>query len=284
MNSISPMGNQDKFYDENTDGWYKADYLGYEGLSEYVVSELLKHSKINNSHFQFVLYNICSFKIGNKQLIGCYSKNFVKDTGVSLTLFRFFKIYYGIDITMQILHMSIKEQIKYVVDSVEKVTGFSDFGAFLTLVLELDAFVLNDDRHFRNISILKYDNGEFGLAPIFDNGSSLLSDEYTYSDDDLEYLVQNVESTPFSRNFDEQMDAAEELYGVQVKFPNSIQFLEEIKSKVLEYYSIEQFKRVEYVLRHSIRKYSYLAKNPYKVSELKAKKVNAFISTSNEIQ
>lgn len=254
--NASPKGNQAKFYDSITDGWYKADYLGYEGLSEYVVSELLKRSEIKNPCFQFVLYDICSFKIGSKQLTGCYSRNFIEETEADLTLFRFFKLYYGIDITIQMLGMSIKEQIKYVVDSVESVTGLSNFGAFLTLVLELDAFVLNDDRHFRNISILKYDNGGFGLAPIFDNGGSLLSDEYTYFDDNLERLIEIVESKPFSCNFDEQLDAAEELYGIQIKFPNSVRFLEEIKPKILEYYNIEQFKRVEYVLRHSIRKYS----------------------------
>ena len=54
MNNISSMGNQDKFYDKNTDGWYKEDYLGYEGLSEYVVSELLKRSEIKNECFRFV--------------------------------------------------------------------------------------------------------------------------------------------------------------------------------------------------------------------------------------
>lgn len=75
--NASPKGNQAKFYDSITDGWYKADYLGYEGLSEYVVSELLKRSEIKNPCFQFVLYDICSFKIGNKQLTGCYSRNFI---------------------------------------------------------------------------------------------------------------------------------------------------------------------------------------------------------------
>ncbi len=269
-NNVSVTGNQAKFYDSVTDGWYKADYLGYEGLSEYVVLDLLKHSMILNPNLQFVLYDICSFKIGNKQLIGCYSKNFIKETEADLTLFRFFKMYYGIDITMKMLGMSSKKQIKYVVDSVESVTRLSNFGAFLTLLLELDAFVLNDDRHFKNISIIKYDNGGFGLAPIFDNAGSLLSDEYTYSGSNLERLIEVVESKPFSCNFDEQLDAAEELYGVQIKFPNSVRFLEEIKPKILKYYNIEQFKRVEYVLRHSIRKYSYLAKNPYE--ELKQRK------------
>ena len=34
----SSKGNQLKW--ENEDTWYKADYMGYEGLSEYVISRL----------------------------------------------------------------------------------------------------------------------------------------------------------------------------------------------------------------------------------------------------
>ena len=270
MSSISPMGNQDKFYDIGTDRWYKADHLGYEGLSEYVVSELLKHSRIRNQHFAFVRYSMCHFKIGNKQMTGCYSRNFMGDSESELSLFRFFKTYFNIDITVRTLGLSAAEQIKYVVDSVEMITGLSDFGAFLTLNLELDAFVLNDDRHYRNISMLKHDSGGFSLAPVFDNGGALLSDEFSYSGDSLETLVKNGESKPFSRNFDEQLDAAENLYGVQIEFPADTKFLEEIEKEVTKYYTIEQFKRVEYVLRHSTRKYSYLAKNHYGIAKPQA--------------
>lgn len=265
MSSVSPKGNQDKFYDEKTDSWYKADYLGYEGLSEYVISELLKCSKIKNPQFQFVQYGLCSCKIGNKQVVGCHSKNFVKDFEIELTLFRFFKMYYGIDITTHTTKLPVAEQIKFVVDSVEAVTGLSNFGAFLTLVLELDTFILNDDRHYRNISILKSDNG-FRLTPVFDNGGALLSDEYSYAGNELETLVGSVESKPFSRDFDEQLDAAENMYGIQIEFPDNVKFLKKIEPEVLKYYTTEQFKRVEYVLRNSIRKYSYLAKNPYSIT------------------
>ena len=41
----SSKGNQYKFYTDNK--WYKADYLGYEGLAEYVVSKLLRFSTLN---------------------------------------------------------------------------------------------------------------------------------------------------------------------------------------------------------------------------------------------
>lgn len=263
MNNISSMGNQDKFYDENTDSWYKEDYLGYEGLSEYVVSELLKRSEIKNKCFRFVQYDMCRFKIGNRQVTGCRCPNFIKEYESELTLFRFFKTYFNIDITMYTTGMSIEEQIRYVVDSVEMITGLSNFGAFLALILELDAFVLNDDRHYRNISILKSNSGKFSLTPVFDNGGAFLSDEYSYAGVSYEDLVKSVEAKPFSYNFDEQLDVAESLYGVQIIFPKNIKFLKEIETEVLKYYTNEQLERVEYILRHSIRKYSYLAKNSY---------------------
>ena len=44
QNRQSSKGNQLKW---ESDGiWYKADYTGYEGLSEYVVSELLRKSSL----------------------------------------------------------------------------------------------------------------------------------------------------------------------------------------------------------------------------------------------
>lgn len=263
MSSISPMGNQDKYYDIGTGKWYKANYLGDEGLSECVVSELLKRSKIKSQYFRFVQYSMCNFEIGNKQVAGCCCKNFMGNSASELSLFRFFKTYFNVDIMASTLGMSMTEQIRYAVDSVETITGLTDFGAFLTLILELDAFVLNDDRHYRNISILKHDSGEFSLASIFDNGGVLLSDEYSYAGASLETLVKSVESKSFSYNFDEQLDAAENLYGVQIEFPADTKFLKEIEKEAVKYYTIEQFQRVEYVLRHSTRKYSYLAKHCY---------------------
>ncbi len=163
--------------------------------------------------------------------------------------------------------MSIIEQIQFVVNSIESVTGLSNFGAFLTLILELDAFVLNDDRHYRNVSILKQKDGRFCFTPIFDNGGALLSDEYSYAGDSLETLINSIESKPFSCDFDEQLDIAEQLYGVQIQFPKNVNYLKEVENEVLNYYTTEQLKRVEYILRQSTRKYSYLAKNDYESSK-----------------
>lgn len=49
LNRKSSKGNQLKF--ERDGIWYKADYTGYEGLAEYVVSHLLMKSSLDASEF-----------------------------------------------------------------------------------------------------------------------------------------------------------------------------------------------------------------------------------------
>ena len=45
----SSKGNQLKWNPANTETWYKADYIGYEGLTEYMVSHLLMHSTLSTT-------------------------------------------------------------------------------------------------------------------------------------------------------------------------------------------------------------------------------------------
>ena len=53
----SSKGNQLKWCRNNV--WYKADYMGYEGLVEYVVSRLLEKSSLKQE--EYVLYKTEDF-------------------------------------------------------------------------------------------------------------------------------------------------------------------------------------------------------------------------------
>lgn len=70
--SASSKGNQQKWL--VNDFWYKADHMGYEGLCEVVVSELLKKSNITD----FAEYFSIKIEFAGRKLNGCYSKNFRK--------------------------------------------------------------------------------------------------------------------------------------------------------------------------------------------------------------
>ncbi len=68
--SASSKGNQQKWL--VNDLWYKADHMGYEGLCEVIVSELLKKSNVTD----FAEYFPIKIEFAGRKLNGCYSKNF----------------------------------------------------------------------------------------------------------------------------------------------------------------------------------------------------------------
>ena len=87
----SSKGNQLKW--NSGDYWYKADYTGYEGLAEYMVSGLLQYS--NLEEMEFIQYQ--TEEIGYKKAVyrGCKSQNFLPDGWQLITLERLFKNFYG---------------------------------------------------------------------------------------------------------------------------------------------------------------------------------------------
>ena len=74
-NRKSSKGNQLKWQKEDT--WYKADYCGYEGLVEYVVSKLLRFSNLNEN--EYVIYDTEQIIYGDTIYNGCKSTNFLKE-------------------------------------------------------------------------------------------------------------------------------------------------------------------------------------------------------------
>ena len=80
----SSKGNQLKW--ENEGIWYKADYTGYEGLAEYMISHLLKKSTLAED--EFVCYDLEKIKYGTVIYNGVKSKNFLKEDWQIITLER----------------------------------------------------------------------------------------------------------------------------------------------------------------------------------------------------
>ena len=60
----SSKGNQLKWESERI--WYKADYLGYEGLSEFAVSHLFEGSSLEKG--EYVIYDPEEIRYGRKVL------------------------------------------------------------------------------------------------------------------------------------------------------------------------------------------------------------------------
>ena len=168
----SSKGNQLKF--RLGDIWYKTDYLGYEGLAEYVVSKLLALSDLRPD--EYVDYETEEIEYNGQIFHACRSKDFTNGWNL-ITLERLFQNMYGYGLNRIIFRTPDHEdRLRILVEQVERTTGIKDFGIYMSKLLTIDSVFLNEDRHTHNIAVLTNGAGDFRLAPLFDNGACLLSD------------------------------------------------------------------------------------------------------------
>ena len=130
-------------------------------------------------------------------------------------------------------------------------------------MLEIDAFFLNEDRHTNNIAVIYNEKTQqYSLSPLFDQGLCLFSDisqDYPLNLT-VEECLKKIEAKPFSSDFDIQLEAAEDLYGVQLRFDFTLRDVQEELTRLAEIYPGEIRSRVELLLRSQIHKYAYLMK------------------------
>lgn len=254
----SSKGNQLKW--ENNGVWYKADYAGYEGLSEYTVSNLLKHSSLNED--EYINYELEEIKYRNTVYTGAKSRDLKTDDWQIITLERLFKQHFGESLHRALWGIQeVRERLNFLCAETERITGLKDFGPYLSKLITIDALFLNEDRHTHNIAVLMNEKEEYKLCPIFDNGASLLSDttmDYPLTED-LDDLIASVNAKTVSDSFDEQLDVAEELFGQPLYFNFNTNDVESLLREAAIYSDAER-KRVKDVLDQQRRKYKYLFK------------------------
>ncbi len=236
----SSKGNQEKWYDGETNSWYKLDQFGYESLAETLISEFLKESNIEPcTPFTFVKYGMTRLNVHGRERTGCVSRNFLKDGESIITLNRLLTLYLGYPLKEKLLRFSSdKKRIEYMANAVADITGLKDFPEYLTLIFEIDSLFLNDDRHLNNIAVIEKE-GKYSYCPIFDNGAGLLSNvQYAPLDMDPQGLIKEAVARPLCTTFTRQMNAARALTGsvLQISKFDRSEIAEKVKP-LLEYYS-----------------------------------------------
>jgi hypothetical protein len=245
-------GNQPKW---QLDGeWYKADYMGYEALAEVLISKLLEKSNVSD----FVKYEPVQIVNEGKTLNGCKSQNFRGKDEMLIPFERMHRAYHGKGLAKELTHMETDtEKIQYTVNFIEEVTGLEAVGAYITTLLEVDCFFLNEDRHTNNLAVIRNENtGVYRLCPIFDNGLSILSDLNDYPlETDIYTSISRIKAKPFNTDFDEQVSAAEQLYGTQTRFSFTKQDVTNELTKLSDAYGDEILNRTERIIFEQMRKY-----------------------------
>ena len=252
----SSKGNQLKWLKD--DIWYKADYTGYEGLAEYVISGLLRFSDLKPE--EYVHYDTEEIHYGYQTLFGCRSENILPKGWQMITLERLFQSFHGQSLNRSLYLIGDHEKrLSFLVDQIRRITKLEDFGGYMSKLRTLDALFLNEDRHTHNIAVLMDREGEYHYCPFFDHGAALLSD--TKMDYPLnvpaDKLIGTVRAKTFCDDFDEQLDIAEKLYGQQVRFGFAEKDIDQLLAEEM-YYPAEIKARVKDILLEQRRKYQYL--------------------------
>ena len=215
----SSKGNQEKWLSNGR--WYKLDQFGYEGLAETFVSRLLEQSTIEtDTPFRFVRYRMERMHAHGLDRTGCSSPDFLAPGQAIVTLNHLLTRQMGKPLVEQLSRLSSdKKRIEYLARTTAELTGLTEFPAYLTLLFEIDALFLNDDRHLNNIAVLEQ-NGAYDYCPIFDNGAALLSNQRDYPMDIApKGLIHLAVARPFNISFNRQRNAAVSLFGPQLRIP-----------------------------------------------------------------
>ena len=252
----SSKGNQLKW--KSGENWYKADYTGYEGLAEYMVSHLLQKSTLSRE--EYVSYDLEEIKYKSNIYRGVKSRDFLTGDWQIITLERLFQSFFGESLYRAIFRISdVEVRYLFLIQQVERITGLVDFGKYVNKLFTIDAFFLNEDRHMHNIAVLMNGKGEFAYCPIFDNGAALLADttmDYPLEGEVYE-LIDSVRSKSIDGDFDEQLTVSERCSGCHLKFHFTKRDVSELLEKAV-IYPTEVRERVGKVLFEQIRKYQYL--------------------------
>lgn len=215
----SSKGNQEKWLDNGK--WYKLDQFGYEALAETFTSMLLEYSNIEkDTPFCFTRYRMERLLVHGRERTGCSSDNFLRARESIVTISHLLKQHFGgtlVDVLERL--PSDKRRMMYIAEATADITGLQEFPQYLTLLFEIDALVLNDDRHLNNIAVISK-NGRFDYCPIFDQGAGLLSNMMYFPMDIIpKSLIANVKARPFNTTFNRQIKTMQSLYGRHLYIP-----------------------------------------------------------------
>ena len=188
ISSVS-KGNQTKYWENgylvklDSPGWY-------ESISEVLVSELQNHivNPLPYVDYEYLVYRGVS---------ACRSKNFLGEGESVISLKKLLDLS-GFNIDYSESGQWLKDCI---VGAINIEYGLN-IEKYLAYLVYLDAIVLNEDRHLRNISFIKSADGSLRVSPLYDFGLSLLSDRDRYPSGQYKGIIK---SQPFDLDFDRQV-------------------------------------------------------------------------------
>lgn len=222
--------------------YYKIDKVGYESIAEVLCDELLNCIK-GISHVHYYLEKV---KVRGILQDACWCGNMLSSEKECLV-----SAYDLLDkddgyFWYKFNECSCKERLSLVISELAHITGITkkELKLYFSNIIRFDYLVRNEDRHFNNISFI-YSEGKFSLAPIYDNGLSLLSDcsKYPLENSRVSEMINLTKARPFSSSFKEQVDLFRDMPLLQI---DTTRLYSRLNQAVKERESCIPFKQEEF--------------------------------------
>ena len=172
ISNSSYLGAQTKWVGKAS-AWLKKDYVGGEAITETLVSMFLT-SCLNVQELEAGYVGYCVFC---PQDDTCLSRSFLKEGESFIPLYDAIRALKPKEKEF----MDFEGKLEYIDSVYEGVLGYSCKRSLLR-VLTLDVMFRNTDRHLSNLGFIADRQGNFRIAPIFDNGLALGVSEGAYYD------------------------------------------------------------------------------------------------------
>lgn len=172
ISNSSYLGAQTKWVGKAS-AWLKRDYVGGEAITETLVSLFLT-SCLNVQELEARYVGYCVFC---PQDDTCLSRSFLKEGESFIPLYDAIRALKPKEQEF----MDFEGKLEYIDSVYEGVLGYS-CKRWLLKVLTLDVMFRNTDRHLSNLGFIADRQGNFRIAPIFDNGLALGVSEGAYYD------------------------------------------------------------------------------------------------------
>ena len=252
-NELLTNGNQRKFRYRDT--WYKLDFMGVEGLSEVLCSRLADALHLKHVEYKpLVQLDESGHSFNNVKNRGCTSKHFLGEDECEYTLYRLLAYHTGDMICLNMFNrpdIAAEARMEAATARMTPLVGEAVWKETLGTVLLFDYLTVNDDRHLNNISFIYNQRTQtFKPAPLFDNGSALLSGLPVNITD-----TGRLRAKPFSTSFTRQVNCCMKLLGY-----DSIPALEPRITLAVDdlvmIYGAELVARAIWVLRNTLKTYN----------------------------
>lgn len=237
-------GDQSKWFSGSK--WFKIDNFRYEGLAEELVS--IVGSCIED--FYYVTYAACKISHGDRIVRGCFSTNFLSEDEQFITIYRI------LEQSNRLREFksgeSAFDKMSRVIQIVYELTGL-DIKEYLWNNLLLDAITLNEDRHLNNLGII-LGRDSYSIAPVFDNGLSLLCGMTSVSENPR-VIMRRVKSKPFSSSFDTQIKICLQMGAplLPIDFSRLKRLLQEYSSKIYTDTEVDTCIRVLFIQLNQLK-------------------------------